>query len=398
MSSYARVAHGMWGDEKFRRLSALRPSAQALWIHLITGPHNRGVPGLFRLSKQNLIEELGWSLKELDRCWGEIEREGMAVANWSERIVWIPSGPRHDRPGNPNVVAGWWRQLSPLPECELLMRALHGLRDWCAAEGQGWTDAFDKGLRKAFQKGFLEAFSKGCNARVPCPCPCPSPTPSPESLPGSSDAPATSAPGGSTGGVCAGQKSDPGKRDPEAAPVAHGAPAEPGPDTADDLAPDGDPRLLCEWNAGRAKHGLPPQRLSGDHEQAFIALRDATGGDGTLAAGVIAAYFAADDRFVAEAGWSLKVFPHRIDACLVEARRKGGRRVVATEPPKVFPRIGGASETELRPFARPLGPEGAWPFTVEEEREIGERIAAERQDAEKPATPRWRPRVDGVAS
>src|SRR6516162_7361559 len=56
---YRRVSTRMWGDEKFRRLSAPKPNGRSLWLLLVTGPQTSPVPGLFHAGQAALAEELG---------------------------------------------------------------------------------------------------------------------------------------------------------------------------------------------------------------------------------------------------------------------------------------------------------------------------------------------------
>lgn len=366
MSSYARVAHGMWGDDRFRRLTALRPSGQALWIHLITGPHNRGVPGLFRLSKTNLVEELGWTLKEVERCFAEIETLGMAFADWSARVVWLPRGPRHDRPGNPNVVAGWWRQLSPLPECDLLKRALQSLREYCGTEGVGWVQAFDKALRKAFHEGFLSTLREGCNARVPSPYPSPSPS--------------------ASGGSLSSQERDGGH-----GPISEAQPRDPVPG-AEDTSPVGDPALMRAWNAARSKFlQMPPSRMTEKHRTIFADLRAAFGEDEALCIGTIDAYHAKRDPKLKAAGHTVNLWAWHVDGAMAEAI-DGRKKATPAAVPWVYPRVSGATEAELKPYARRADD----PFTAEDESRIAAEIGAKRAGLDAPAEteptkPGWRP-------
>lgn len=163
----------------------------------------------------------------------------------------------------------------------------------------------------------------------------------------------------------------------------------PAPDAAEECGPDSDAALLAAWNAGRGLRRLPAHRLSGDHQQAFVALRDATGGDADLALAVVAEFFRQDDEWIRGAAWSVKVFPTRLDAALVEARRRKPARP-SGDPPLVLPRVMGATAAELRPYAR----RADQPFTREEEERIGAEIRAARGEPSA-ATPRtsWRPPV-----
>jgi hypothetical protein len=89
MSVYRKVEISMWGDDKFRRLSPLPPSGQSLWIYLLTGPHTGAMPGLSRIGRAAMAEDLGWSPEALAEAFRELFREGLAEADWQARVVWL---------------------------------------------------------------------------------------------------------------------------------------------------------------------------------------------------------------------------------------------------------------------------------------------------------------------
>lgn len=126
------------------------------------------------------------------------------------------------------------------------------------------------------------------------------------------------------------------------AAVASGAPL-PRPEPPDD-APEypeedrlpaiPDDALLAAWNAGRAKRRLPPIPLTDPLRDVFGVLRQAAGDDERVAAEVVAEYFRQDDAVVTTAGWNWRLFPHRIEGCLSEARRRVARAAPTPPPPK----------------------------------------------------------------
>lgn len=122
----------MWGDEDFSSLSKPAPSAQFLWLYLMTCPESGPIPGLFRAGQAQLAETLGWTVPEFQKCWAEIEAQGMAKADWNARVVWLPNGSRNgSRNGfqNPNQVGscgGYWDEL---PTCELVEEARLFMRE-----------------------------------------------------------------------------------------------------------------------------------------------------------------------------------------------------------------------------------------------------------------------------
>jgi hypothetical protein len=156
MALWRKVDERMWGDAKFLSMSRLHASGQALWLYLLTGPHNAGIPGLYNIGRLGTAEALGWEIEDFDRCWAEIESRGMARSDWANRVVFIANALRYNEPDNPNQVRGWLTRLDSFPECELT-------HEWCSIlfdqlvsnDRQDWTGAFPpnrhpKGLTNPF--------------------------------------------------------------------------------------------------------------------------------------------------------------------------------------------------------------------------------------------------------
>lgn len=141
---YRKVEVRMWGDLKFRRLSPVPPSGQGLWMFLLTGPHTGAIPGLFRAGRAGMAEELGWDQEAFDKAFQEVSDQGMAIADWKGRLVWLPKAVEHNKPESPNVVRGWRTEINLLPECELKLRALEGIRAHLCTLTSSYVEAFDE--------------------------------------------------------------------------------------------------------------------------------------------------------------------------------------------------------------------------------------------------------------
>ena len=159
MTIYRKVEPQMWGDERFLRLSPIPPSGQSLWLYLLSAPETTILPGLVRAGRLALAESLRWTPKAFDEAFGEVFREGMAIADWERRIVWLPKALKHNPPANPNVVVAWAKAFVEVPDCPLARRigsdVIAYLVSGCKCVA-GVTEAFGK----AFGKDFREAFDK----------------------------------------------------------------------------------------------------------------------------------------------------------------------------------------------------------------------------------------------
>lgn len=155
-SRYIKVGVCIWSDDRFRKLSPIKPSGQSLWLYLITCPSAESIPGLIPMGRMALAEALDWSLEDFDSAFAEISQAGIAEADWKARMVWIPKAIYHNPPGNVNILKHWFAELEKVPETALKTKALTALQAYCERSGE----AFAKAFREAFDKGFQEALPK----------------------------------------------------------------------------------------------------------------------------------------------------------------------------------------------------------------------------------------------
>ena len=158
MPRYRRVHIRLWGDQKFRELSAPPPNAQTLWLYLLTGPHTGVVPGLSHVGEAALAEGLGWPVKGLREAFHEIAQKGMARADWGVRVLFLPNAVRCNPPESPNVVKAWRKAFDELPECDLKIEAFHDIK--------GFLEGFAEAFREAFREALPEAIAKPSRSPV----------------------------------------------------------------------------------------------------------------------------------------------------------------------------------------------------------------------------------------
>ena len=141
MARYRKVEPIIWLDEKFRNLSE---KEKYLFLFLLTAPQTGPIPGLFRAGRATLADELGWEASEFDKAFKELEKQGMARADFSARLVWLPNALKHNNPESPNDVKAWASAYEQLPECGLLDEAVEAIKTYIYSMGEEYKTAFDK--------------------------------------------------------------------------------------------------------------------------------------------------------------------------------------------------------------------------------------------------------------
>src|SRR5690606_17409630 len=146
-SLYRPVHVSMWGDAKFRALS---DDGKLLWLYLLTGPETTSVPGCISVGRAALSEGLDWETDRLVRAFAELDRFGMATADWRARFVWLPNATKYITPAAWQHVKGWLPYLQILPECELKDRAIGALWRYVQTRSKEAQDVFVAAFGKAY--------------------------------------------------------------------------------------------------------------------------------------------------------------------------------------------------------------------------------------------------------
>ena len=143
---YRRVAVKTWGDAKFQALSSIPACGQGLWLYLLTGTFTGPIPGLCRAGRAAMAEDLDWTLEDFDKAFQEVLAQGMALADFKARVVWIPKAINYNPPASPNVVKSWGSEFHLIPECDLKRIAFNSLKSSVHALGKAFEKAFDETL------------------------------------------------------------------------------------------------------------------------------------------------------------------------------------------------------------------------------------------------------------
>lgn len=75
---YRTIDVPIWGDEKFRAPSPIKPSGQTLFLYLLTNPNTNSIPGLYRAGATGMAEELGWPVEDFLQAFREVSAQGLA--------------------------------------------------------------------------------------------------------------------------------------------------------------------------------------------------------------------------------------------------------------------------------------------------------------------------------
>lgn len=150
MSSwYRQLDAGLWGNSKFRSLSAAPPNAQTLWIYLLTGEHTQGMPGLYNVGVAAIAEVLEWPLEGLRQAITELTERGMIRVDERARVVYLPNALKHQPPQNPKHLQGWGKEYRRIPDCELKCLWLKSLTAFAHDRDGSWIEALEAGFSVA---------------------------------------------------------------------------------------------------------------------------------------------------------------------------------------------------------------------------------------------------------
>jgi hypothetical protein len=96
-----------------------------------------------------MAEALGWELSDFDRCFAELEREEMVVADWRHRLVYLPGALQQpeNRPMGTNVAVMFRRVMNDLPQCDLWFQIEHDLRLMLFGVSNDLLQSYDSGRR-----------------------------------------------------------------------------------------------------------------------------------------------------------------------------------------------------------------------------------------------------------
>lgn len=139
---YRTINPKIWIDKKFSSLSPTLPSAQSLFIYLLTNPFTSSIPGLYRAGKDAMAEELGWNVRAFNNAFIELVDAKLVKADFNNRVIFIPNAFKYNKPRSLNVIKGWRHIWAEIPECELKEQARIHLAEKTKEMGPLFYEAF----------------------------------------------------------------------------------------------------------------------------------------------------------------------------------------------------------------------------------------------------------------
>lgn len=124
-----------------------------------------------------IAEALGWSLEDLRASFKELEQTGMAMADWTAPLVFLPFVIHDNKPESPNVVLGGWRPaFDELPDSDLKPAILAHFREYLQTLHPGFLKSYREAFPEAFTKGLPETLQEGLDRPSPKPSPIQEPS------------------------------------------------------------------------------------------------------------------------------------------------------------------------------------------------------------------------------
>jgi hypothetical protein len=153
VARYRLIEPRLWTTAAFRAMGPLKPSGQALWLYLLTGPRTTAFPGLVVARQGVIADDLGWTLDELRTVLAEPGVSLLLEADWGAGVVLILNA-FYTQDGQPtetatppsvNHVRGWLKGWSEIPESPLKYAYMKRLETFLEALGGGLGVALREG-------------------------------------------------------------------------------------------------------------------------------------------------------------------------------------------------------------------------------------------------------------
>jgi len=118
MSRYRKIDSRIWHDEKFRKLGQ---QAKHFYLYLLTSPHSTAW-GAYVLDDLYIQADLEMAPQAIKKCWSEVVGIGLALRDFSTRLVAFPNWFRYNLPANEKTAIACVRGILDLPKSVVLSK------------------------------------------------------------------------------------------------------------------------------------------------------------------------------------------------------------------------------------------------------------------------------------
>jgi len=116
MARYNEVDQRIWNSRDFRELSN---RGKLLWLFLLTGPHNTGLPAIYRIGTGYIMDEMKWDADDIVKAMGELTQRKMVTVHKDVNVIYLPNWYKYSaKPKQARVLKSWLRQLDNIPQCK----------------------------------------------------------------------------------------------------------------------------------------------------------------------------------------------------------------------------------------------------------------------------------------
>ena len=166
---YGKIIRRTWRRDNFRELG---PVKRDLLTYLWTGPEGSAIPALYFITYGTMATDLGHTEKKIKQLMKELVAAGFCKYDERVSVIFFQKQIIVDEPSNANVVVGWLKRLSELPETPLKSEFLEVLQPYVAhwdirvskyykeslqtsvTLREGLGEGLPEGLPKPFRKGY----------------------------------------------------------------------------------------------------------------------------------------------------------------------------------------------------------------------------------------------------
>jgi len=132
----------IWDDKKFLSLNG---TARLAWLCILTGAGRTALPGLTtNFDALTLASSLRYEVTECTFAIRDILDRDMAQYDPDVRVLRVPNAPKYSICRNPNILAGWFRLWSYVPDCALKFGHIGNISEAVNFENESMVARWDR--------------------------------------------------------------------------------------------------------------------------------------------------------------------------------------------------------------------------------------------------------------